>query len=180
MTEAKNKMKTSKLAKDQHGFTIATGILMIVLIIGVYFAAKLIARMNQDNKEQASVLQDAFNDEPDPIGEDERFEEGSIDKPPVKAHQIPISDVDVLIDSLSVALTASLPGSYTGTCTAELKLPDGSNYTRFVEPIENKSKCTVTIPHAKLKAGKTWQYEFKYFTADGRTEGSYPKSQLKL
>src|SRR5690606_16994957 len=62
---------------------------------------------------------------------------------PVK---VSISSTSAQVNAENVVLTANLPGSYSGTCKALVKLHDGSSSKWFEEPFGPASSCSVTVP----------------------------------
>lgn len=175
-------MKRSFKQSVEQGFTIGSIILVCGLIVVVYLSARFVSNMNKSNQEQGSNLQAAFNGEEQPLSEEEMRGEDEKDATVEEqtAREEKIKRVNVEVDSLSAALTATLQGTYTGTCYADISLSDGSKYVRFVTPLENAHECTITIPNGKLKDGKIWSFQMGFYTADGKVKGTHPKSTFSL
>ncbi len=169
---------------NQQGFTVGSVLLVVVLIAGVYFMARYVSGVNQENKKQADLIRQAANGEPggkdmdDPSYDNDELPKDTATQP--KLREYPIKSVEVDIDVLTVTLTATIPGVFVGKCTARISLPDGSESTRYIEPLTGSRTCSIYIPRSKLAAGNIWKFQLGFFSDDGRAYGNHPASTFNL
>lgn len=93
---------------------------------------------------------------------------------------VAMSNPNAAVGSDSVVLSAKMPGSYSGTCKALVKLPDGSNQMWFEAPFGPSDSCSVTVPKNKLGAGSSWKFYMYFKSADGMTKGEGANSTFNL
>ena len=108
-------------------------------------------------------------------------------KPKDKKHQdkkknekkVTISSTKATVGAESIVLTANLPGNYSGTCKALVKLHDGSK-SRWHEGSFNAAKsCSLTVPRSSLVGdGSNWQF-YMYFYA-GNVHGASGRNTFSL
>lgn len=82
---------------------------------------------------------------------------------------IPTTNAEV--GNENVVLTAKLPASYSGTCKAMVKTPDGNNVQYFEANFSSADKCSVTVSRGKLTAGASWKFYMYFKSSDGLTKG---------
>lgn len=171
---------TSSVSREQ-GFTLGSLLIAVAVIAVVFVGYKYVSRAQRENDEQAKKISDALtgNDE-EPAGDSSDSNDDPSYTDQSQLWENPISAVKVKSEPLTITLTATLPGSYQGTCTVEISQPDGTQKRRFVEQLKGTKTCSIYIPTSDLKDSKTWKYQFGYFSKDGRTYGKYPEATLSL
>jgi hypothetical protein len=136
---------------------------------------------HKSNQEQGGKLQAALGGEEQPVPDDEKWDgSGTSTVDEQVADDKPIRKADVLVDTITVYINATLPGTFTGTCYADVELPDGSEHTRYFETLDRTSACSIAIPKEQLEKGSTWNYRLGFYTKDGKTKGSHPERSFEL
>ncbi len=175
---------TKQIHRNQQGFAIGTVVLVVILATAVFGIVKFISAVQADNREQGSKLQASFNDgytTPDEAAKTGSDPDETTETPGQTAKEYEVRSVKVKIDPLTVTISIGLPLRIEkGTCYVDLRLPDGSNYVRYVEPVEKSNSCVISVPVKKLEASKTWTYQAGFFSSDAKLKGEHEKSQLNL
>lgn len=167
--------------RDESGFSLSSVIGLALAAVLIFFAVRYVQRTQQDNKEQAGKIGSALmgNEQSDEVGET-RPSGSKSSNDQSQLWENPIRQLDVKAEPATVTFTATLPGSYQGTCAVELRYDGSSERLRFVEPLKGTSTCAIYVPTGKLADSKKWRYEFGYYSSDGRTYGKYPEGMLSL
>lgn len=84
---------------------------------------------------------------------------------------VSIPTTSAAVQAEQVVLTAKLPASYSGTCKALVKLPDGSNAQWLEAAFGPSDTCSISVPKSKLTAGADWKFYMYFKSADGLTKG---------
>lgn len=167
-----------KLEPDQRGFSAGSAVVLILLLTAVFMSARFVMRAADDSGRQGGKISEVIHggEEPNDPSDDDYIP----DSPGSGGVEMQIRRVEVEIQVLNVFLTASLPAVYTGTCYAEVSLPDGSEARRYTEPLDRTNKCRIAIPRGKLEAGKTWQFQMSFHSKDGKYYGKHPQETFVL
>ncbi len=164
----------------QDGMTIGSFILILLLAAALVFVFRYVQGAQQDNQEQAKKIQNALSGEEDAEQGEDTGEDNRSYTDQSQLWENPIRVLDVKKEPITVIFTATIPGSYQGTCAVELRYEGGTEKKRFVEPLRGTRTCEIYVPTGKLSDSKRWRYEFGYYSNDGRTYGKYPAGTLSL
>lgn len=84
---------------------------------------------------------------------------------------VSIPTTSAAVQAEQVVLTAKLPASYSGTCKALVKLPDGSNAQWHEAAFGPSDTCSISVPRTKLTASTDWKFYMYFHSTDGLTKG---------
>lgn len=166
-----------KKNQKQRGFSPAALIVVLAVGLALFFGFKFFMSAQEDSQKQGDALTGAFG-----VGEEDKDGPSDLEIPdsPSIAEERPIKGVDVFVEVLTVTLTASLPGTYTGSCRAEVEKPNGEDFRRYVEEVKNSSTCNIYIPRNKLEGSTIWNYKMDFVTKDGSIRGEAKPGKINL
>lgn len=93
-------------------------------------------------------------------------------KPKPTYTSVTIPTTSASVGAEHVVLTAKLPATYSGTCMALVKLPDGSNSIWLDAAFGPSDTCSISVPRYKLTAGNEWKFYMYFKGSDGMTKGT--------